>query len=37
MPSPAADLVALDTLGKLYAHGRGIGGRCCGYGASSMW
>jgi hypothetical protein len=26
--SPAADLIVLDTLGKLYAHGHGIGGYC---------
>jgi hypothetical protein len=28
MPSPAADLIVLDTLGKLYAHGHGINGYC---------
>ena len=28
MPSPLADLIVLDTLGKLYAHGHGIGGYC---------
>jgi hypothetical protein len=27
-PSPAADLIVLDTLGKLHAHGHGIGGYC---------
>jgi hypothetical protein len=26
MPSPVADLIVLDTLGKLEAHGHGIGG-----------
>jgi hypothetical protein len=28
MPSPLADLIVLDTLGKLRAHGHGIGGYC---------
>jgi hypothetical protein len=28
MPSPAADLIVLDTLGKLADHGYGIGGYC---------
>jgi hypothetical protein len=28
MPSPAADLVVLDTIGKLYAHGHGLNGYC---------
>jgi hypothetical protein len=28
MPSPAADLIVLDTLGKLYAHGHGLSGHC---------
>jgi hypothetical protein len=28
MPSPGADLIVLDTLGKLYAHSHGIGGYC---------
>ena len=28
MASPAADLIVLDTLGKLYAHGHGINGYC---------
>jgi hypothetical protein len=28
MASPAADLIVLDTLGKLYAHGHGITGHC---------
>jgi hypothetical protein len=27
-PSPAADLIVLDTLGKLYAHGHGINRYC---------
>jgi hypothetical protein len=26
--SPLADLIILDILGKLYSHGRGIGGNC---------
>ena len=28
MASPAADLIVLDTIGKLYAHGHGINGYC---------
>jgi hypothetical protein len=28
MASPAADLIVLDTLGKLYAHGHGLTGYC---------
>jgi hypothetical protein len=28
MPSRAADQIVIDTLGKLYAHGHGIGGYC---------
>ena len=28
MPSPAADLIVLDTLGKLADHGYGIDGYC---------
>jgi hypothetical protein len=28
MPSPNADLIVLDTLGKLYAHGHGMRGYC---------
>ena len=28
MPSPAADLVVLGTIGKLYAHGHGLSGYC---------
>jgi hypothetical protein len=28
MPSPAADTIVLDTLGKLYAHGHGLSGYC---------
>jgi hypothetical protein len=28
MPSPLADLIVLDTLGKLADHGHGIGGYC---------
>jgi hypothetical protein len=28
MPSPLADLIVLDTLGKLHAHGYGVGGYC---------
>ena len=28
MASPAADLIVLDTLGKLYAHGHGLNGYC---------
>jgi hypothetical protein len=28
MASPAADLIVLDTLGKLYAHGYGLNGYC---------
>jgi hypothetical protein len=28
MASPAADLIVLDALGMLYAHGHGIGGYC---------
>ena len=28
MPSPAADLIVLDTIGKLYAHGHGLSGYC---------
>ena len=28
MPSPLADLIVLDTLGKLADHGYGIGGYC---------
>jgi hypothetical protein len=28
MPSPAANPIVLDTLGKLEAHGHGIGGYC---------
>jgi hypothetical protein len=28
MASPATDLIALDTLGKLRAHGHGLGGNC---------
>jgi hypothetical protein len=28
MPSPLADLVVLDTLGKLAGHGYGVGGYC---------
>jgi hypothetical protein len=28
MPSPAADLVVLDAIGKLYAHGHGLNGYC---------
>jgi hypothetical protein len=29
MASPAADLIVLDTLGKLHARGYGISGYCC--------
>jgi len=31
MPPPAADLIVLDTIGKLYAHGHGLSGwrRAC--------
>ena len=28
MPSPIADLIVLDTLGKLYAHAHGLSGYC---------
>jgi hypothetical protein len=28
MASPAADLIVLDTLGKLHAHGHGLNGYC---------
>jgi hypothetical protein len=28
MPSPAADLIVLDTIGKLHAHGHGLNGYC---------
>jgi hypothetical protein len=28
MPSSAADLIVLDTLGKLHAHGHGLNGYC---------
>jgi hypothetical protein len=28
MPSPAAELIVLDTIGKLYAHGHGLSGYC---------
>jgi hypothetical protein len=28
MPSPAADQIVLDTLGKLYSHGHGLTGYC---------
>jgi hypothetical protein len=28
MPSPLADMIVLDTLGKLYARGHGVGGHC---------
>jgi hypothetical protein len=31
MASPAADLIVLDTLGKLYSHGHGITGPCRRY------
>jgi hypothetical protein len=30
MPSPLADLIILDTLGKINAHGHGLGGHCRG-------
>jgi hypothetical protein len=35
MPSLAADLVVLDTLGKLRAHGRGLSRHC--RAAARMW
>jgi hypothetical protein len=35
MASPAADLVVLDTLGMLYAHGHGIGDIAWSASASS--
>ena len=28
MRRPAKDLIVIDTLGKLYAHGHGVGGYC---------
>jgi hypothetical protein len=28
MPSPLADQIVIDTLGKLHAHGYGVGGYC---------
>jgi hypothetical protein len=31
MPSAVAELIVLDTLGKLYARGHGLSGYCRGY------